>query len=114
MEKALHDWVYKWKAEYPAERAIFAVMFATLQYPTSVEERAVKLAEDIVFFTKASEWGIAILWEVWEVVVEMVLFLPHDHEWHDVLLGACARLREEKDLEPPSGVSMHRFRSKIQ
>ncbi|KAI0378644.1 hypothetical protein F5Y04DRAFT_142704 [Hypomontagnella monticulosa] len=79
------------------ERAIANVLKATLQYPVNTEAKASKLADDIEFFCKCLQSDIhfdEMLWEVWRVVLELVSYVPPDHQWQESLVQSLVDLRQ--------------------
>jgi len=78
-----------------AERAIFNVLKATLQYPVDAKAKGAKLADDIDFFSKSAEGGPG-LWYVWVVVLDIACCIPPGHSWQDSLLRCLDNLRQRE------------------
>ncbi|KAI0105630.1 hypothetical protein F4776DRAFT_474283 [Hypoxylon sp. NC0597] len=80
-----------------SERPIFNVLKATLQYPGNQQAKIEKLTNDIIFFCKSSSYGSGILWNVWSVVIEIILYIPPDHPWQECFIQCLSSLRQRDD-----------------
>ncbi|KAL9612021.1 MAG: hypothetical protein Q9167_003347 [Letrouitia subvulpina] len=80
------------------ERAIFVILRATLHYLSTPQTKSAKIADDIIFFCKAQDIALgSILWQVWSVLIEIIYFIPSDHEWQYSLVQALVILRQLAD-----------------
>lgn len=91
----------------PIERAILNMLRGVLEYPAPLEARASKIASDILFCCTEKDSDIHVsfaLLSTWEVLLELVSCVPHDHEWHQCLVQALATIRKREgtaDEEDP-------------
>ncbi|KAL2755758.1 hypothetical protein ACRALDRAFT_1076755 [Sodiomyces alcalophilus JCM 7366] len=88
----IEDELAKWGASADGQLAILNVFKATLQYPTTPELKAEKIADDISFFCRTNKPGI-VLWPVWFAVIDIAGCIPPDHPWQHSLVQALDNLR---------------------
>ncbi|KAI0100921.1 hypothetical protein GGR51DRAFT_563801 [Nemania sp. FL0031] len=92
----------------PADRAIFNILKASLEYTASTEIKSAKLAQDINFIVSAEnrDDGIPhILHYIWSLILEISQCIPSEHPWQDSLLQAIAGLRQQDGIVPGTTVS---------
>lgn len=84
--------------EFPAiEHAILNMLKGSLDYPAPTEARASKIASDIRFCCtqKDDDTHVSfVLVCTWDVLIQLVICIPPDHEWHQCLVQALATIRK--------------------
>lgn len=83
----------------PLQKAIFNVIRGTLQYPASIEARAQKLADSLIFFCDGANPDVDIsdiFNALWGWFIPIASDLPPGHEWHQALVLALQKVRERE------------------
>ncbi|KAF4416412.1 hypothetical protein F53441_14548, partial [Fusarium austroafricanum] len=81
----------------PIEHAILNMLKGALDYPAPIEARASKIASDIRFCCtqKDSDTHVSIVLAcTWDVLIQLVICIPPNHEWHQCLVQSLATIRK--------------------
>ncbi|KAI0518003.1 hypothetical protein F5B22DRAFT_87629 [Xylaria bambusicola] len=84
-----------------SEKSIFDVFRASLQFPDAPDVLAQRLSDDIVFFcnsAEADEDPEAILGWAWDMMFEMITYIPPHHVWQDIWVDALKILKSRENL----------------
>jgi hypothetical protein len=81
------------------QKAIFNVVRGILLYPASIEAKAQKLADSLIFFCEGANPDLDvsdIFNALWGWLIPIASDLPPGHEWHQALIIALQKVRERE------------------
>ncbi|KAH9890263.1 hypothetical protein F4778DRAFT_378517 [Xylariomycetidae sp. FL2044] len=88
------------------EKPMYEVLKATLGYPTTPDVLAHRLSDDIIFFCMSASGtndDNDVVTNAWNLIFDMISYIPSDHEWQDVWVNALQDLSGRGDLPPMNG-----------